>query len=83
MIDDGHDSFHLYSFHPFGVLFLVGALLRVNRFFFPKAIPRPELYLQGQNVLWSGASTGIGRTLALRYADRGAKVCVWRARVHN
>ena len=38
---------------------------------------RPELVApSGERVLILGASGGIGRVLALKYAERGAKVCV-------
>jgi len=60
----------------FGVLFLVGAILRVNSFS-KRRFHRPEVIPPGtERVLVLGASTGIGRTLAHRYAERGAKVCV-------
>ncbi|KAH9963577.1 NAD(P)-binding protein [Russula dissimulans] len=58
------------------VLFLVGVIFRVNSFSKRRSY-RPEVIPPGtERVLILGASAGIGRTLAHRYAERGAKVCV-------
>ena len=44
---------------------------------FTKRSHRPELVSpSGERVLILGASSGVGRVLALKYAKRGAKVCV-------
>lgn len=47
-----------------------------NYFSFKQRDRRPEVLPPGaERVLILGASSGIGRTLAHRYAERGAKVC--------
>jgi NADPH:quinone reductase-like Zn-dependent oxidoreductase len=57
-----------------GVFVPVWAIL--NNFSFKRRDRRPELLPPGaERVLILGASSGIGRTLAHRYAERGAKVC--------
>ncbi|KAI0292250.1 NAD(P)-binding protein [Multifurca ochricompacta] len=49
----------------------------VYKFFVKSRLRRSKLVPpNGERVLIIGASSGIGRTISLRYAGRGAKVCV-------
>lgn len=52
-------------------------LWAIRNRFVKRRLPRPEVVPPGaERVLILGASSGIGRALAHRYADRGAKVCM-------
>jgi NADPH:quinone reductase-like Zn-dependent oxidoreductase len=68
-----------------GILYHIGIALVIlvlcqlihNRFSKRRRSSRPKLVPPGtERVLVLGASSGIGRTISHRYAERGAKVCV-------
>lgn len=49
----------------------------IYKAFTKKISPRTQIVSpSGERVLILGASSGVGRVLALKYAERGAKVCV-------
>jgi len=58
-------------------LVVISLLLLIVYYFLSKKTPRTvTLPEKGERVLILGASTGVGRSMARRYAERGARICV-------